>query len=96
MRHQIDQFDGSAIDTFCSEPPLSNAADQLPTVPKSWRAYAARGCYAVLGSMYYAFISKGGCHKTSKSTMFWLFDWLTFYHHLLERGLLRLGQIKKM
>ena len=47
MRHQIDQFDGSAIDTFCSESTLSNAteANQLPTLPKSLSGYVARGRY---------------------------------------------------
>ena len=53
MHHQIDQFDGSVIDIFCRESLLSNAADQLPTLPKSQCAYTVRDRYAVLGSIYY-------------------------------------------
>ena len=55
MHHQIDQFDGSVIDFFCPESLLSNAADQLPTLPKSQCAYTVRDRYAVLGSIYYCF-----------------------------------------
>ena len=49
MRHQIDQFDGSAIDTICSKLTLSISADQLPARTKSQSAYAARSRYGVLG-----------------------------------------------
>ena len=38
---------------FSSELLLSNAADQLPTLPKTQSAHAARDRYAVLGFIYY-------------------------------------------
>ena len=38
---------------FSSESLLSNAADQLPTLPKTQSKYAARNRYAVLGFIYY-------------------------------------------
>ena len=38
---------------FSSESLLSNAADQLPTLPKTQSAYAARNRYSVLDFIYY-------------------------------------------
>ena len=43
---------------FSSKSLLSNAADHLPTLPKTQSKYAARNRYAVLGFIYYGFSKK--------------------------------------